>query len=370
MSKRNADNERIKRKYLIYLKEARQQSDATVDAVAAALARFEADTKYRDFKLFRPELAMAFKKRLSEQDSRTTGDKLSKATLNATMANLKRFFQWLSREPGYTSRIHYSDADYFNLSEKEVRVATARREKPAPSLEEVKHVIAQMPTGSEIERRNRAVVAFALATGARDSAIASMRLKHVDLEAGCVYQDAREVDTKFSKTFTTFLFPVSGEVLAIVRDWVRYLREDKMWGGDDPLFPATKIAPGTSHQFEVVGLKRETWSNATPIRTIFREAFKGAGLRYYNPHTIRNTLAVLGGRVCSSPEEYKAWSQNLGHSGVLTTFISYGTVATGRQGELIRRLGQAKPDVSPQIEEAVKAILNQLSIGGTATGTR
>ena len=39
-------------------------------------------------------------------------------------------------------------------------------------------------------------------------------------------------------------------------------------------------------------------------------------------------------------EEFKAWSQNLGHEQVLTTFASYGQVAADRQAELIRRLGQ------------------------------
>ena len=67
-----------------------------MDAVAKALARFEADTRYRDFKLFRVEQAVAFKKRLAEQDSLTTGGKLSKATLYATLAHLKRFFEWLA----------------------------------------------------------------------------------------------------------------------------------------------------------------------------------------------------------------------------------------------------------------------------------
>jgi hypothetical protein len=37
-----------------------------------------------------------------------------------------------------------------------------------------------------------------------------------------------------------------------------------------------------------------------------------------------------------TPEEMKAWSQNLGHEDVLTTFTSYGTVHVLRQGELIR----------------------------------
>ena len=74
-------------------------------------------------------------------------------------------------------------------------------------MEQIEHVLSKMPVGSEIERRNRALVAFTLLTGARDSAIASLKLKHVDLIAGCVDQDAREVKTKFSKTFSTFFFP-------------------------------------------------------------------------------------------------------------------------------------------------------------------
>jgi hypothetical protein len=88
------------------------------------------------------------------------------------------------------------------------------------------------------------------------------------------------------------------------------------------------------------GLSRQHWSNATPIRTIFREAFTGAALAYVNPHSFRKTLAQLGERLCQTPEEFKAWSQNLGHEQVLTTFASYGPVAADRQAELIRRLGQ------------------------------
>src|ERR1035437_3443525 len=160
MTAHNPSNERIKRQYLAYLKEAKRHSEATVDAVAKALSRFEADTKFRDFKAFHFEQAIAFKKRLAEQDSKATGEKLSKATLHATLAQLKRFFQWLAGQPGYKSRLRYCDADYFNLSDKDTRVAMARRDKTFPTMEQVKHVIATMPQGSDIERRNRALVAF------------------------------------------------------------------------------------------------------------------------------------------------------------------------------------------------------------------
>src|SRR5450631_1289171 len=281
MTKHNAENERIKHRYFAYTKEARRQSEATVDAIAKALDRFERFTNHRGFKAFHREQAIAFKRNLAEQIAAKSGEKLSKATLHATLSHLKRFFEWLSREPGFKSRIQYSDTEYFNLSEKEARIATARREQKAPTLEQVKHVITRMPTNTEIERRNRALVAFTLLTGARDRAIASTKLKHVDLATDSIYQDAREVNTKFSKTFHTFFFPVGDEIRRIVVEWVSYLREEKLWGNDDPLFPVTRIVLGTTRQFEASGLEREHWKGTSPIRAIFRDAFINAGLPYF-----------------------------------------------------------------------------------------
>jgi len=360
MTMHNPDNERIKRRYFAYLKEARRHSEPTVDAVAKALARFEADTKYRDFRKFHSELAIAFKKHLADQRNQQTGEKLSKATLHATLAHLKAFFHWLAGQPGYKSRLQYSDADYFNLSEKDVRIATARREQTGPTLDQIRHAIAMMPAGSEIERRNRALIAFTIATGARDSAIASLKLKHVDLVAGCVNQDAREVRTKFSKTFTTYFFPVGDEILRIVEEWVTFLREEMLWGNDDPLFPATRTALGESRQFEAVGLERTHWSSAARIREIFRSAFTNAGLRYFNPHSFRNTLVRLGQSVCKTPEAFKAWSQNLGHEKVLTTFLSYGQVESARQGEIIRGLAVPKLAAQADVTGLAKALMREL----------
>ena len=356
----NPNNERIKRRYFAYLKEARRQGEPSIDAVAKALARFEADTKCRDFKAFHFEQAVAFKRRLAEQRAIRSGERLSKATLHATLTNLKRFFQWLAREPGYKSRIQYSDAEYFNLSEKDARVATASREQPTPTLEQAKHAISTMPADTEIQRRDRALVAFILLTGARDRAVASMKLKHVDLAADCVHQDAREVRTKFSKTFTTYFFPVGDAVRGIVAEWILYLREVKLWGNDDPLFPATLVAVGKSRCFEAVGLDRNHWSNATPIRRVFKAAFEGAGLPYFRPHSFRRTLAHLGERLCQTPEQFKAWSQNLGHEGVLTTFYSYRTVGRQRQGEIIRTLAEPMVRGSSAVDELAAAVMRRL----------
>src|SRR5208283_1724603 len=137
MRKHSSENERIKRQYFAFLKEARRHSEPTVDAAAKALHRFEEYTRFQDFKAFRTEQAIAFKKHLAEQRGQQSGQKLSKATLYATLTQLKRFFQWLAWQPGYKSRIQYSDAEYFNLSDKDTRIATAQREQKVPTLEQV-----------------------------------------------------------------------------------------------------------------------------------------------------------------------------------------------------------------------------------------
>lgn len=204
MATHNPGNERLKRRYFEYLREAARYDETTIDAVAKAIHDFEADTGFRDFRHFRIEQAIAFKRHLTTKRNKQTGRALGKATVHYQLAHLKRFFHWLAGQPGFRSRLAYSDAEYFNLSEKDTRVALAKRETAFPTLEQVVHVITTMPAESEIERRNRALIAFILLTGARDGAVASLRLKHVNLDRHCVFQDARDVKTKFSKSFTTY----------------------------------------------------------------------------------------------------------------------------------------------------------------------
>ena len=182
MAKHNAANTRIKREYFDYLKEAMRRDEASIDQVAKALARFEEATGHKPFKQFHREQAKAFKRRLGSEKNIRTGKPLSRATVHSTLSALRAFFIWLAGQPGYKRKIAYADADYFNLSEKEVRIAKASREKPVPTLEQVHHVLAKMPATSDIERRNRALIALALLTGARGAALASLKLKHIDLE--------------------------------------------------------------------------------------------------------------------------------------------------------------------------------------------
>jgi integrase len=216
-------------------------------------------------------------------------------------------------------------------------------------------VIARMPGSTDIEKRDRALVAFTLLTGARDGAIASLKLKHIDIQDRRVDQDAREVNTKFSKTFSTWFFPVGGQALEVIEAWVAHLRGTLLWGNDDPLFPATLLRQSETGGFIAAGLSRNHWSSANPIRRIFSKAFQDAELPSFNPHSFRDTIVRLGQQLCKTPEEYKAWSQNLGHERVLTTFTSYGVVGRARQAELIGSIGTVRES------ESLEGIMQRLA---------
>ena len=58
MRKINEENERIKRRYLQFLKTAKRKDTSTVLKAAEGILRFEASTGYTSFKRFRIEQAV------------------------------------------------------------------------------------------------------------------------------------------------------------------------------------------------------------------------------------------------------------------------------------------------------------------------
>ena len=76
---------------------------------------------------------------------------------------------------------------------------------------------------------------------------------------------------------------------------------------------------------------------------------------------------------CRTPEEYKAWSQNLGHEHVLTTFCSHGDVSCYRQSEIMRSFASRGIGAAPQDRQVSGAggneIHTQRSRGKTLQGT-
>lgn len=220
MAKVNPKNERLKYAYATYLQEAKRMTAASAEDALAAIAMFEASTNGKDFARFHIEQAKRFKRLQGEALNRRTGKPVSKATIHSRLMAVKAFFIWLAGQPGFRSRVSYSDCEYFNPTANDGRIASYRRDVAGPSLEQIRYVIASMPHDTGPEKRDRALVAFIALTGVRDSAAVSLRLRHVNLAARQVFQDAREVKTKNRKTMVTVFFPVGEEIEAIFCEWV------------------------------------------------------------------------------------------------------------------------------------------------------
>lgn len=359
MRKLNPENEMAKRAYLAWLEHAKGRNEATADQAIAAINAFEAFNRFKSFKTFRREQAISFKAHLVDLRNGLTRKPLAKATLHSRVRALQAFFEWLAREPGYRKALVYSDAAYFGLTANDTRIATARREPRFPSLQEVIRVLEHMPSETLIQRRDRAVVAFAILSGARDRAIATMRLKHVDLDQRLVHQDAREVGTKRAKTFTSSFLAVGDLPEEIVRSWIVELRQCEGFGADDPLFPACRVSPDLNGAFSPSGVLREHWKTAAPIRAIFGKAFPAAGLPYYPPHSLRKTLGGLMYELNLTPIEMKAWSQSLGHDSLLTTLTSYGDLSLTEQSRVMAGISPSRRRSLPAgaLMEEIQSVL-------------
>ena len=341
-ARNNPKNDRLKRDYLIWLREAKQRSAATVDQVRHAIDRYEAYTRFKGFHTFNREQAIGFKHALLATDAQRSRKRISLSTVHHILQSNRDFLAWLHNRPGFRRAISLHDIAFLNLSKGEERQAHTSAPKDCPSVEEFQRAIMAMPGTSEIERRDRAVMALLLLTGMRDAALIGLKLRDVDMGSRYIFQDPRHAHTKFRKPIHTFLLPIGDELDRLFGEWIGSLHGEKKFGPDDPVFPKTQVGPGQDQGFTALGLGREHWADASPVRRIFRQAFARVGLSFGKPHTVRNTLVQFAYQRRFTAEQMKALSQNLGHDSPMMTFGSYGPLTRERQGEVISGMERQK----------------------------
>ena len=329
------ENERIKHDYATYLRHAKGQDDTSIDKARAAIRRFEDSTKFKPFKKFHRQQAAEFKAYLDRQKNAKTGRSLGFSTVDATLRLVKGFFHWLVSRAGFRRVLTYADVEYFNNTRKAGRVAHTQRAAPYPSLQQADHAFQAMPFETEFQKRDKALFAFFMLTGARDGAVASLKIKHVNVALGHVYQDAREVNTKAGKTIHCQFFPVNPDYRECFTAWVAFLREVKLFGPEDALFPKARVGVVEGKGFVNLGLARVGFANAAKLNMIIRGAFAAVQMPEYTPHSFRKTLGHLGSDLCKSQVQVKAWSMNLGHENVATTINSYLPMTTEAQMKTI-----------------------------------
>lgn len=351
--KLNADNERIKLQYFHFLTHADGKAEATIRQIEKAIRRFEEFTQAACFKTFDQRQAVAFKQNLAKQD-------IALATVHSTINSVKRFFSWLAMQPGFKSRIQFNAIEYLNLSEKDTRAAKAPSEKRFPTLQMIETVVAAMPTETAVQKRDQALIAFTAITGIRDGALISLKLKHFDTTRRLILQNPNEVKTKFAKRIDTFLLKLNDVFEPIVLDYESFLRDQQLFADDDPLFPKTLLGHDVNNCFAPCGLSREHWSTASPVRLIVKNAFRSVELPETTPHLFRDMIVSEMYRRELPVPVCKAWSQNLGHEGAMTTLTSYGKIGLEEQGRLVRDFNQVgNNDAKPLTANDLDAILKK-----------
>lgn len=343
-------NERLKKQYEDILLHGRHHASRTVEAAWKSINLFETFTGRQPFTKFTAEQAKGFRHWLAKQVN-PKGTPLSMASMRSTLANVREFMLWLTLHPKVGKSINRQAVEYFHLSSNDNRAARASKPRQVPTVEQVRQAVEAMPCGTDIEKRDRALMAFVAITGVRDGALVSLTLKDVDIAQKVVWQDPKHVKTKFGKGIYTALVPVDAWLEHVVVAWVDYARQDLKLRDDDPMFPATLVRqnPDTL-SFEVVGVGREPWKGARAVRDIFKIAFTKVGLPYFHPHTCRHML-INWGMENMSQLEFKALSQNLGHENAMTSYNAYGYIQPDRQVKLLRGLGQRSAGLSGMSEE-------------------
>ena len=342
MDKINIKNELTKRRYLQYLREAEGLSESTITGIEQAVNLFERFVKNLDFDSIKTKNIIEFKRWLSRREFRNK--KISLKTYKSYLNYLKKFFLWLSIQPGYKSKIKRDIIEYFNLRKKENRIVTAQDQKVRyPSIEYCKELVSSIKGESEIDMRDRALIAFTCLTGMRDHAIVSLPLGCVDENELIVRQDPSEgVKTKFTKYIISKIFKIDKNLLDEVLKWIRYLKK-KGFSLKDPLFPRSKDNQTNEvltfqHPTEVVPI---FWKTTNGIRAVFKYRSEQAGLEYFSPRALRHTAVYSVVRNAKNGRELKAVSQHFGHNDVRVTLQVYGNYS---EEDLIEALSQIKFD--------------------------
>ncbi len=351
------------------LKQARGYNAKTVDAVLRHIWHFDRHTCSTDFRKVTRQAIAHYKEDLVGGTIGKDNKMRSPSTIVHALGALKAFFEWLSVQSGYRS-IKTDLCAYFNSSREQRELASAAGQKFVPTMEQLREVIKHMPAETPAQRRDRAMIPALLLFGVRDGALISLRLKHVDIESKRVFQDAREVKTKFSKTNMVDWFPVGEDMETILIEWVKELRA--LGAVDnDPLIPTAPFKPWVGRpKIELAFLV-----TAAPIRNVLKKASAAADVTYFKPHAIRSTVARLFDEWAASPKELKALSQNLSHKHIGTTFKYYGNLEDETKCAIISNMRERhKNPINEQVAERFHnaapelktAVLAILKIGETA----
>lgn len=360
----NIENERTKRKHVYWLQHAKRFSESTIQAIERAIAEWERYTHGRDFRRITPKQAGQFSEWLS--DSSSTGRQLSAATRYQMVRLVRSFYLWLAAQPGRNSKLILNALSYLTVNRETVAEATSPGKRKIPTLSYVRRLVDSIVVANEVDLRDRAIIAFMLCSGARAGAAASLSLGCFDEDSLIVDQDPKHgVKTKNRSRILTRLIVPDKILVEHIRAWVHHLKEDRLFGSQDPLFPRTRVRQNSERRFEATDVAPIFWSSGVRIDQILKRRAAAARLEPIDCHALRHAHTQIAFSRAKSGEELKAISQNLGHRHFATTASVYAHLEESKQCELIGALPfdtATVPKLDPEKAAALRELLREMGL--------
>ncbi len=327
-------------------------SPKSIIRYAQCIKQWQMFTKNADFAEFDKNIAGQFKdhlKSVAEEKGTTLVNQYH------VLRHLRRFFNWLCDQKGY-EKIKRRDIAYLQLSKNDTRAALEQTEKEIPTIDELRVLISSIPSTSEVNMRDRALICLFSLTGMRISAAASLPIRSFNRDTLVFRQSPNiGVKTKNSKPILTTFLPID---LKNAEDyflaWFDYLVGTKGFSPTDPIFPSTD-----KHSNDKVSTS--FWTTSGPAYKTVQKRFKEANLPAYNPHSFRHFASACLSEMRLTEIEKKACSMNFGHEDVGTTFgtYGYGNMTQAKAVEIIKKTKE-RPGGSIQVTAEQKSALKNL----------
>ena len=319
------ENVEIIRKYFIHLGKGIGYKRSTTDSKIRDVIEYDRFIDGLDLRRLTEQIAIDYQNLLREK--KWQGKEVSLKTIGQKLDAIMEFYNWVRLQPGYKSKVHEPSIIYFGLplGEKNA-IKTQENLKLFPSIEHILKLIESIKGDSEVAMRDRALISLLLLTGLRVKTITTLQIGDFDIETLTITLDPlKHTEIKKNKALIVKLLVFDKKLLKHFLNWIKYLKDAKNFTPDNPIFTCTQkiFEPGTN-SFIARDVNDERWESTNSINKILKVRSAKAGIKYYNPHSYRDTITNLCKKRGLDFEEQSAVSLNLGHKTLFITESNYG----------------------------------------------
>jgi integrase len=354
----SSENDRIIHKWQSY---AGRYDEKTIVKHLAAIRYFEQFLSGKSFSKLRIDDFAAVRDDLKRRANVTSEDKISASSIKHTISYLGSFFDWLTGQEGFR-RLPRDFRGYLAVPKAVIAKSAQTKQKDFPSIEEAEHLLLDMPSCTLVEMRSRAIFALAFLGALRADTLASLRLRHVQIEQRLIIQDGAASRTKAGKSINISWFPIAKIFGEVVVKWIERLR---MLGfqDDDALFPDTKWLKHKVELAKQIPIMSTTYA----VTDAFKVASRGLTVPY-TPHAAKHTIGAERDARPLTHQERKAWSLNMGHETEQITERHYATMPEDQRFEVLENIGTDRASDIPEMTDEDKiaffdAVVEKIGLG-------